>query len=204
MNKTVQVILVQVCLPVTVDKPDIRQQRSLEEFLLGDNMERPTLFTGQSLGHGQLALNDRAIESLGGFCFHQPFAAVRHFHQEVRHDVAGAGQLGIPGTTFGDPVEKIDLKSLLVSVPRVPHRARLLTDPGHLGTRGEDGCRGPFELSLAANGTVLFRTRHQQEGPRRAAAQAEGGDVDLPVRFRHNNPFAHEMKKQISAARPAP
>ena len=70
MNKTVQVVLIQVCLPVTVDKPDIRQQRSLEEFLLGDNMERPTLFTGQSLGHGQLALNNRAIESLGGFCFH--------------------------------------------------------------------------------------------------------------------------------------
>ena len=28
MNETVQIILIQVCLPVTVDEPDIRQQRS--------------------------------------------------------------------------------------------------------------------------------------------------------------------------------
>ncbi len=96
------------------------------------------------------------------------------------------------------------MKSLLVSVPRVPHRERLLADPSHLGTRGKDGCRGPFELSLAANGTALSWTRHEQEGSGRAAAQAEGGDVGLLVRFGHNRPFAHEMKKQNSAARSAP
>ena len=170
MNKTVQVILVQVRLPVTVDKPDVRQQRYLKELLLGHDVECPALFVGQSSCYGQLTLDDRTIEPLGRFHLHEPPLTVEHPDQKVGYDIAGAGQLGILRTTFGDLVEKIDPQSPLVCVPGVPDRERLFTDPGHLGTRGEDGRRGPFQLSLAPDGTVLFRARHQQERPRRAAA----------------------------------
>ncbi len=91
MNKAVQVVLIQVCLSVTVYKLNVRQQRSSVKFLLGDNVESPSLFVSQSLGNRQLALCDRAIESLGGFYFHEPPWTVAHLDQKVGHDIAGAG-----------------------------------------------------------------------------------------------------------------
>jgi len=63
-HKSLQEVLVQVSLAVAVQEPDIVEKRPLEEFLLRDKVEGPSLLGGEQTAHRQLALDDGPIESL--------------------------------------------------------------------------------------------------------------------------------------------
>jgi len=62
-HKSLQEVLVQVSLAVAVQEPDIVEKRPWEEFLLGDEVEGPSLLGGKQSAHRQLALGDGPIES---------------------------------------------------------------------------------------------------------------------------------------------
>ena len=149
---------IHASLTVTVHEPHVVQQRPLGKVPSpsrggrssppGAANDRPT---------ASFALDDGPIDSPGGFYFHQPFAAVGHFDQEVRHDVARAGVflVVLRGEAGGLSRIWISTGSFRAS-PRVPDRQRLLLDVNHLRAGNQDDGRRRLELALAADRAALL------------------------------------------------
>jgi len=175
---------------VTVQQPDVVQQRPAKQFLFGHQVEGPALLLGEQSAHRQLALDDGPIEAAAELDFDQPLAAVGHFHQEVRHDVGYAGVL-LPLARLGRRVvEEFSLDLILHTLLGVPDAQGLLLDVNHPGARHEDHGRRSLKLSLAADRPALFRTGHQEERTRRLPPQPESGQPAGFKRVGHGKPFS--------------
>lgn len=162
-------------LAVTVQQPDVVQQRPAKEFLFGYQVEGPALLSGKQSAHRQLALDDGPIEAPGKLDFDQPLAAIGHFHQKIRHDVGYASALLPLARQGGRMVEELNLDLVLRALPGVPDPQGLLLDVDHPGTCRQNHGRRGLKLSLAADRPALFRTGYQEERARRLPPQTEGG-----------------------------
>ncbi len=169
-----QETFVHTPLAVAVQEADVFQERTLEEFLLCDQVEGPSLLGCKGPADRQLALDDRPSNAAGRFDLDEPFSAVDHLHQEIRHDVTRAGALFTLERRGGRAVEKLNLDRPLCTSPGVPDGQGLLLDVGHLGTGNQDdGGRG-LKLALTTDRAALLWARHQKERTRCAAPEAEG------------------------------
>ena len=95
--KSIEDIVVCACVAIAIEQPQVRQHIPVEEFLLCNNVERPAASGRELPGYGQLALNLRSREPIRWLHFHQALGTVRHFHEEVRNDVAALAAVAALG-----------------------------------------------------------------------------------------------------------
>ena len=172
-------------MAIAVEQPDVRQKMAAQQFFLRNDVKRPAILDGELLGDGQFALDLRPCESIGWFHFDKPFAAIRHFDQEVGDDVAALSSIAALSAVRWRAVEEFDFNVVFQLLPCVPDRQGLFLNVENLGTSHESHGRGSFELALATDRSALFRTGYQQKRAGRAAPKAERGDVGRSVGIGH-------------------
>lgn len=74
-------------LSIAAQQAEVREQRSLQEMHLREDVVLPTSLPGVSSRHGQFSLDNRPIQLRGGFHLHQPDQPVLHPNQKVGDDV---------------------------------------------------------------------------------------------------------------------
>ena len=183
--RLIQKIRIQACLAIAVEKPKVRQEMTAQQFLLRNDVKRPSFSLCELAGYGQLALDLWLGEQSRRLDFHKPFGMIRHLDQEIRHDVAVLPAITAFSAVRWRTVEEFNLDVVLQLLPCIPDRQGLLLDVENLGTSHERCSRGPFELTLAADRSALLRTGYQQKRAGRAAPKAERGDVGRIVGIGH-------------------
>ena len=126
-------------------------------------MENPAFGNGELTGHLKLALRDWLGESVRRLDLDESLGAIRHFNQEVGHDVADAGVGLFPRPRGRCGFEQLDLQRIALLAPLVPDGQRLLLNVCHNWTGNQDGGRHPFKLPLTTDRSVLLRARHQEK-----------------------------------------
>jgi len=130
------------------------------KLLLRNDVIGPSFSLCKLSGYGQLALDLWLGELSRRLDFYKPFAAIRHFDEEVGDDVAAL--LAVTSSSVdGRAIEQFDLDVILQLLPDVPDRKGLLLDVENLGTSHKCCGRGSFKLALAADRPALLWTGHQ-------------------------------------------